>query len=377
MKSVLFFIECLDLGGAEGILNNVAANLNKEKFNITVVSEKDEEFHTDEIRKNCFHKCFIKQKRNNSRIGRLLNSAVIKYSLIAPAKLVKKTLIGGKYDIEAAFCEGYATKIIGSSKRKNTKKIAWVHTDLINYPWSESVFGSKENEKECYENFDKIICVSETIKESFIKKYGMEDKVSVVYNIIDFNSIIKKSKEKFAFPENGRINFVLVGSFKKVKGYDRFVKICASLKEQGYTFNALIMGSGSEYNTIKCMIDDYGLNDMISMLEYQDNPYKYMKNADALICSSYAEGYSTTVTEAIVLGKPVITTECSGMKEIFGDSECGIICENSEDGLYNAIKSVLDNPQKLESYSRNALERAKDFSTEKRIAELEDFLDSI
>lgn len=377
MKSVLFFIECLDLGGAEGILTNIVTHINKERFKIDVVSERDEEFHTEEIKLHSRHRSFIKEKNKRSSIGRLINALIIKFSLVAPPSMVKKVLVKGGSDIEVAFCEGYSTKIIGSRKSNKAKKIAWVHTDLINYPWSESVYGSKEEEKKCYENFDKIVCVSETIKESFIAKYGMEEKVSVIYNIVDSDSIIKKSLEPYSFPDKPGLNFVLVGSFKKVKGYDRFVRICAKLKDHGYNFNVLIMGSGSEFGTIKNMIDELGLNNMISMLEYQDNPYKYIKNADVLICSSYAEGYSTTVTEAIILGKPVITTECSGMREIFGDSECGIICENSEDGLYDSMKYILDNPEKLEYFSENAKKRGSDFSTEKRVAELEDFFCSL
>lgn len=377
MKSILFFIECLDLGGAEGILNTIVANISKEKFNVTVASERDEEFHTEEIKRNCRHKSFMKQKRENSKAGHFINSLIMKFSLLAPAPLVRKFLIGGNYDVEVAFCEGFSTKIIGNSKNRHAKKVAWIQSDVIDYPWSEEVHGSKENERKCYEKFDKIVCVSEKIKDCFVEKYGFEDKTCVLYNVIDSNSIIKKSNEPYSFPEKEGLNFVLVGSFKKVKGYDRFVKVCHTLKDEGYNFNVLIMGSGFEHDIIKNMISELGLNDMITTMEYQANPYKFIAKSDALICSSYAEGYSTTVIEAIVLGKPVITTECSGMREIFGDSECGIICPNSEEGLYNAMKSVLDNPEKLNEYSKNSAERANYFSIEKRIADIEEFFMSL
>ena len=67
---------------------------------------------------------------------------------------------------------------------------------MIVNPWSEKIFGSAEEEKKCYENFDAIVCVAETMKEAFIQKYGMAKKVHVLYNPIDFDSIIEKSKEK-------------------------------------------------------------------------------------------------------------------------------------------------------------------------------------
>ena len=142
------------------------------------------------------------------------------------------------------------------------------------------------------------------------------------------------------------------------------------------SYTASVFGGGSR-EELESLVAKFGLDDTVFLCGHQENPYKFISRADALICSSYAEGYSTSVTEAVILGKPVITTECSGMREIFGDKECGIICENSEEGLFNAIKSILDNPEKLEEYARNSAERAKDFSIEKRIAELEEYLEKI
>lgn len=376
MKKILFFNECLDMGGAETILKNLVVNLDKKKYDVTVVSERDGEFHTKDIRNNCHYRSFIKTDKK-TKVGVLFNKLIIWLSVVLPASAVRRLFIRGKYDIEIAFCEGYSTKIIGSSLNKKSKKIAWVHTDVINYPWSEKIFGSQEKEKDCYRNFDRIVCVSGTIKDSFEKKYGLENKTEIIYNVIDFNRIIEKSKEEIQLHNSNQLNFVVVGSFKKVKGHKRLVEVFKELKSQNYKFTVTLMGSGSEYKVIENLIEEYGLTENFTMMEYNDNPYKYVSKSDALICSSYAEGYSTTVTEAVILGVPVITTECSGMREIFGDKECGIICENSTEGLYNAIKSVLDNPDVLKKYASNAVERAKDFDTKKRIAEIEQFLDSI
>lgn len=248
----------------------------------------------------------------------------------------------------------------------------------MNNPWSEEVFGGPQKEKECYERFDYIICVSETMRENFIKKYGMDKKVQVIYNIIDYDHIKNQSTENVDFsPKDNTVNFIMVGRIVKIKGYDRIIRIADDLKNQGYKFTITILGRGVGMEAFKYEIKTKCLQNNIFLLGYQTNPYKYIAASDALICASYAEGYSTTVTEAIVLGKPVITTECSGMKEIFGNKECGIICENTEESLYNTIKSVLDKPQKLEVFSDNSKERAKDFSVQKRVNELDAFLRNI
>lgn len=374
LKSVLFFIECLDHGGAEKILTNIVKYLDKSKYNITVVSETDNEFHTEDIKAHANHRCFVRQKNNKSKIGRLINKLIIKFSLIAPPVLVRQLLIRGKYDIEIAFCEGYATRIIGSSKNKKSKKIAWVHTDVVNHPWSETVFGSKRRELQCYEKFDQIVCVSNTILDSFESKYGLTDKTQVLYNLIDYQSILKKATSSPQKANDSLPSFVLIGSFKKIKGYDRFIDVCHKLFNEGYTFNITIMGSGPEYQNISQKISLLRLGTQITLMQYQSNPYKHLSKSDALICCSYAEGYSSVVCESIILGIPVIATDCSGMKEIFGDKKCGIICPNSFDGLYQALKSVLDNPEILIEFSESAKQRSEYFRTEKRIKDIETLL---
>lgn len=372
MKSVLFFIESLGHGGAERIFTTFMENT-KNKYD--VFTETDGEVYTDTVKANSNHRSMVNKTNSKSKI--LLNKIKIKISLLASPKFIREFFIKGRYDIEVAFCEGYSTKIIGNSGRKNCKKIAWVHTDMLKNPWSERIFGSAEEEKKCYENFDAIVCVAETMKKSFIDKYGMADKVHVLYNPIDFENIIDRSKEKITFDFGSEMKFVLAGSFVQVKGYERFVNVCERLKNDGESFSVLIMGDGEEKEKIKKNIAEKNLDDTIKILDFQTNPYPYIANSDVFVCASYAEGYSTAVSEAVALNVPVITTECSGMREIFGENECGIICENSEDGLYNAMKTVLENPSLLGKFSEEEKQRAKDFSLQKRVKAIEDFLESV
>ena len=375
MKNILFFMETVDFGGAETVFTNIIKNINKSKFCIKVVTERDHELFTDEIKAAVPYDCFIKTER--SAVRDFWNRIVIKLSLVLSEKNIRKYFIRGNYDVEVAFCEGYSTKIIGNSGKKNCKKIAWVHTDVIKNPWSEKIFGSAEEEKKCYEKFDAIVCVAETMKESFIKKYGMAEKVHVLYNPLDFESVIKKSAEKTDFKFGDGMKFVLAGTFIKIKGFDRFVKVCKRLKDDGEHFSALIMGDGEEKENIKKIIAETNLGDTVKILDFQTNPYKYIAHSDVYVCSSYAEGYSTAVSESVALNVPVITTECSGMREIFGENECGIICENSEDGLYNAMKKVLNDPSLLKKFSAEEKKRANDFSLKKRMKAIEDFIESV
>lgn len=372
MKSIMFFIESLDGGGAEQILETLITNIPQSRFCCTLYS-------AEECPQSIARHLFFFKKNPQNIFEEIIKKVKVKLSLTIPETFVKELFIRGKYDIEIAFCEGYATKLVGNArKRKGTKRIAWVHTDVINNPWSERIFNSAEKERMCYEKFDAIICVSETMKESFIKKYGMAQKVHVLYNAIDIEKIRYNALENSEIKLSDKhLNFIMVGRLVKIKGYERIIKIADKLKKERYDFSISILGRGTMFEKLENMISDMNLCDNIKLLGYKQNPHCIMSKADAVLCSSYAEGYSTTGIESIVLGKPFITTECSGMREIFGDKQCGIICENSEEGLYNALKKVLDNPECLKEFAQNAAERAKDFDVNKRIAELEDFLDSL
>jgi len=371
LKSVLFFIESLGGGGAEAVFSNMIEKLDKNKFDVTVVSETDGEIHTEKIKKNAKYHSFT-QKKNNE----LFNKIIIKSSLTFSEDFVRKNYIKGDYDIEVAFCEGYATKIIGNSKSK-AKKIAWVHTDVLNNPWSEMIFGSAQKEKECYEKFDAVVCVSQSMKDSFVKKYGMEDKVFVLYNVIDFDKIINLSNENTELSFYKKPILIMCGRLTFIKGYERIIKICSRLKEENFDFSLLILGSGEEEKKLRDLINKLNLSDRIFLMGFQENPYKYIKNSDIFICSSYAEGYSSAVAEAVILGVPVITVDCSGMKEIFGENECGIICENSDEDLYFSIKKALENPEILNEFTSQEKLRSKAFNIEERINKIEKFLENI
>ena len=102
---------------------------------------------------------------------------------------------------------------------------------------------------------------------------------------------------------------------------------------------------------------------------------KYVARCDWFICPSFEEGFSTAATEALVVGTPVVTTLCSGMKEMLGENnEYGIIVENSSEGVYEGLKEVVSKPELLESYTKQAQIRGEKFSMQDTVDAVEDML---
>ena len=371
MKKILFFIESLVGGGAEKSLTELVESLDKSKYDITVITGTDGEFFTERVSSICGYRCFAKRSGQNNRVKGFINKLIFKFSNSAPAKIVYSVLIGGKFDVEIAYCEGYATKLIANSSNRKSRKIAFVHTDMQKNHWTQSVFKSLEEETACYKKFNVITCVSETAAQAFKETFGITENVVVNYNPVRGDLIAEKAKEPADLAAIDYPRMITAGSLTAVKGFDRLLCAANRLKTEKYKFELLILGEGEEEQELKKYIEDNKLSDYVRLTGFQSNPYKYIAGSDFFVCSSYAEGFSTIATECVILGKPVITTDCAGMAELFGACECGIICENSEEALVEALKQVLENPECLQRFSEGSKKRTPFFDIEKSVKEIE------
>jgi hypothetical protein len=168
-----------------------------------------------------------------NKIKEIKNRLIFKFSVSAPMSLVYRVLIGGKYDIEVAFCEGFSTKLISHSPNKKSKKIAWVHTDFINHPWSVKAYSSAEEEKSCYDKFDVINCISQTARDAFIKKIRLP-KRQMSLQCCGRKVILNESMEEISLENNGGLTLLALGRLTEVKGFKRLLSIALRLKNEGY-----------------------------------------------------------------------------------------------------------------------------------------------
>lgn len=372
-KKVLFAIESLAGGGAEKILTTLVKNIDQTKFDVTVLTVVKTGIYVDEVEKYCK---VIEMLPDYEKLKNPL--AKMKYKMDYKkiynedcAKVYQK-YIKDTYDVEIAFVEGFVTKLIANSTNKNSKKYAWIHTDMIKNDHADANYVDVEEHKKAYSTFDKIFAVSEYVKEVFVKKFGNEfkEKTKIQYNPVDSQEIEKLAQIPINDQYEKKVKFIAIGRFVEAKGFDRLVSCACRLHKEGYEFEIWILGQGEGRKDIEEYIKENQMQDYFKLKGFQENPYPYIQAADALICSSRAEGFSTVATEALILNKPIFTTDCSGMKELFGEYQCGIICENSEDGIYDMLHKVLEQAD-FSSYIDQCKIRAKDFTIKKRMSEIE------
>lgn len=366
MIKILFFIEKFGGGGAEKVLRDLVNHMDQTQFDITVQSVWPYE-------EGKLLAPGVKYKSVYSARNKVTEKL---YRAEAASGLLYKLHVKDNYDIECAFLEAGPTKVIASSTNKKAKKIAWVHCDL-----QIAVSDTKAFTDKCspwYSSYDEIVCVSQRVKESFDTVFENRFPSTVLYNVVDDHAVQEQSI--IPLPEkikHRRFTVLLVGRLTPPKKIDRLLRAHKRLLEEGYPHDIWILGDGELRGELEQYVMENHLTDSVWMPGFVKNPYPFFREADLLACSSVFEGYSTFITEGLILGKPIVTTDVSGAREQLGNSEFGLVVENEDEAFYQGLKQMISDKALLEHYEKMAKRRSPDFSCGQRVKETELFLKQI
>lgn len=157
--------------------------------------------------------------------------------------------------------------------------------------------------------------------------------------------------------KGGQVNFLTVARLVNQKAIDRLIKVHSRLIEDGFQHNFYVIGDGPENDNLKDLINKYNVQDTFILLGKKNNPYPYIKNCDIFALLSHYEGLPMTVLEAKVLNKPILITNTAAREAVDGYDK-SYIAENTEQGVYEAIKNSINMLQtwenmQLQSYTEN------------------------
>lgn len=229
-----------------------------------------------------------------------------------------------------------------------------------------------------FDKYDKVVCVSDSSKEGYINIYhrGKSQKeLIVLYNALDLSNIVKKAEEPLVRKDVEGLKFIVVIRLSYEKTVGRVILAVERLLAEGYKLNVTILGDGMEFDNLQNQIKNRGLEQEVFMLGRVDNPFPFMKNADWFLCPSSRESFALTLLESITLGTPVITTQCGGPEDVVGHGKYGILTENSQEGVYQAMKKVLDDPSLRAHYVRTQEECLSRLDYSRWLKEVESILE--
>lgn len=184
----------------------------------------------------------------------------------------------------------------------------------------------------------ELIAVSQGIKEDLDNMGIKYASCEVIYNPFDVEAIRALAEDKTAYEIEGEY-LLSASAFRSVKRHDILLKAYSLLKDPP----PLKLLCQSDFKLEK-MIDELGIKDRVEILGFTKNPYPIIKNAKLLILSSEREGLPTVLIEALILGTPVVSTNCiSGPSEILtGELSQYLANVNDSDDLGKKISLALE-----------------------------------
>ena len=296
---------------------------------------------------------YIKDKEYMSKLPQDVHVHVVckgQWNIINKIKTVFKMLWDCLFipKFNKSICFGHNNAFLSLITRRASKdNIIFIHADL-----------DSRNDKQLknikrflkFEKFKKIACVSNKAAESY-KKYFSNQNVFVINNYINGNQILEESKENteditklFNIDKLAFVN--ICRQEEKSKKLSRLINAVYNLKQEKYDFKIYLIGNGPDTNMYKEMVNNLNLQDYIIFLGQKINPYPYIKNSSALVFCSIYEGYGIVLDEARVLNVPFISTDVADARLIAKEG-FGIVCDNSEEGIYKAIKEFIINGYKI------------------------------
>lgn len=218
------------------------------------------------------------------------------------------------------------------------KKIAFIHTD-----YKQLGIDCKENNK-VYFDFDAIAACSEGCKNSFIQAIPeLTSRCYVVENCQNYKQIKEKAMCSSIVYDKNFINVVSISRLTKEKGIERAIYAVFEAKKHVENIRYYIIGDGVLKKELQELVMSYGLENTVYFEGEQENPYKYLLNADFLLISSYNEAAPMVINEARCLNVPILSTETSSAVEMILNNESGWVCKNSQEDLVTALTNICMN----------------------------------
>lgn len=364
-KKVLFFMWSFSLGGgAEKILSTIVSNLDLDKYQIDILEME----HFDKGYEAVPKGVRILKPYKKKKYGRLVEAILWRLRIYFPY-LVRKWLIKDDYDIEVSFT--IMNPAFPFSKRKEVKKIAWIHGSIEAF-LEENQSHYRKNHFEQLSHADKIIAISKKTRESIETVYPMfSDKIQTIYNGYDFTSLFEKSEEvaPITLEKN---SICVIGRLEDLKGTDRVLEVFNQLQQELPDVHLYYIGSGEQESFLKEEVEKLQLQNKVHFLGYQKNPYSILKQAKVLLSLSKQEGFSGAVVEAVTLGIPFVSTNVGGAEELSNNGQFGEVIESNQEAI-DALTNYITEKKRI---SEQYLEFIQTFTIEKQLQQVEELFQS-
>ena len=363
---ILFRHRSMEMGGVEKVMLSLLNNLDKEKFDMTVLLSLNQ----GELRNEFPHhvrKIYLVDGKEDLSTNPVLQKIQLlqrKWKLEKfrknPEK-IDREILKNEFDVEIAMTYNDFEPVLNSSN-KNSKKIGWFHSE-IDLPKLQPLVPQI---LEQFPQFDHMVYCSEKIMQIMHRSYPnlKYPPESVIINAVPVDEIRKKSEEKI--PDfKDRPAFVSVGRLHSRKGFHKLMDAHHRLLKEGFGHSVVIIGDGEELPNLLIQQKKLGVAETFIFAGNKMNPYPYIKNADFFIMPSESEAWPLVISEALILQKPIIATRVGDVELMIEDDKTGHLIRYETSEIYEAMKKFLTDETFVQNIKENLIYIDKQFDNQK------------
>lgn len=282
---------------------------------------------------------------------------------------LRQAVAGRRFDVAISFLEGMPLKCHDLLPDVATRNYSWVHCDLLRHHYTAPLFRRGEEEA-AYRAMNGVVCVSEGATRAFEELFpACAGKTTTIYTPIDIAKINELAHAAQP-PATHGFTVCVCGRLTPPKRIDRAIRLARRAKDDGLAIYVMIVGGGPQAHELMQMTRELEVADRVSFIGYKENPFPCLLAADLLLSPSATEGFGLAVCEAMALGIPVVSTRTAGTAEILGNNRYGLVCEQSDESLYHAVRTMYNNASLRRHYSMVGRERAANFSILRAMAQI-------
>jgi glycosyltransferase involved in cell wall biosynthesis len=221
-----------------------------------------------------------------------------------------------------------------------------------------------------HSSVDRIVCVSETIREQASKSILEKRKLVTVHSgidlersktINDFSIRLSDCGENLLHPFIGNISAI-----SEEKDLFTFVNTAESYFNNGKQGTFFIVGDGSYRTQIENYIEEKGLKGKVILTGFQNNIMGIIKQFDCFLFTSHTEGLGTSLLDAMSCHIPVVATKTGGIPEIVINGYNGLLAPiKNAQALADCLIKITENPVLRRRLTYRASEHIYNFTKQK------------
>jgi glycosyltransferase involved in cell wall biosynthesis len=204
---------------------------------------------------------------------------------------------------------------------------------------------------------DRIVCVSEAVRERCLEGGVPEERLTVVPDFVDCRHF--KPQGTGGRDDRDPPTVAVVGRLAPGKGHRVLLAAMKAVLCRMPDARLVVCGEGEEENALRRQVESDGLSGAVQFMGFVPDVRGVMSAADVVAMPSVAEGLGVAALEAMAMAKPVVSSDAGGLPESVVHGETGLVTPAGDPGaLAEALLAVLSDLDLAERMGRAGRERA-------------------